>query len=131
MKHRKAPIIPIVLIVLLFAGVVYAKNQQPVVGTLTELDEMRSEKMEAEAKAKMKEAIEKPVGDSRSGPSAAEVAASMKLPDNLNAKKIKKVEKAKVPLIWNTRQRATKEAVNDAAPYQGWWDDSSGRPKPK
>jgi len=129
MSHRKLPVIPIVLVVLLFAGVIYAKNQAPVVGTFEELQALEEEKIKAAEKEKMEKAMTTPMGEKRSAASAEEVTQAIKADRNLTDMKRQKFAKAKSPMIWNTRQRATKDQVNLAAPAGQWYKDGGIKPK--
>jgi len=131
MKHKKKPIIPIVLLGVIFVGIGYAQLNKPRVGTAEELYEMAMEDQKKAEEAKKDDKSAKPLGDSRSGPTVSQLANSTAQAENMMARKIRKTEKSAVPVIWNTNPKPTKETPNDAATWNSWFRDGSGRTKTK
>jgi len=129
MKRKNKPIIPITIIALLLGGVIYTKvaDLTPKVGTAEELNEMIAEREKKKMEAEVKEAANNPLGKSRSGPSAAELAGAVDKVENMNAAKKRTVKKATVALIWNSKPRITQDVLNPSAPNNSWFRPDSGR----
>lgn len=128
MKAKNKPIIPIVLLVAIVGGVGYFQTLAPATGTADELFELEMQQKKKAEEAAMDKKADDPLSKSRSAPSLTEIARNAR-PENMNSIKQKKTEKSKVALIWNTNPKPTKESPNDAATWNSWFRDQSGRAK--